>query len=91
MTVIPTSPSKLPADFQKNFPTMENSLVQQTFLKELDTSGDGKVSESEFAAYRARKQAIGEYVPLQNHSNSSRTSAGVQQVLFEILTEAEQS
>lgn len=32
-------------------------------LKALDTDGDGTLSEAELAAYRARKQARGEFIP----------------------------
>ena len=42
---------------------LDLSRVFEQYMAALDTDGDGEVSSSEQAAYMARKQASGEFVP----------------------------
>jgi len=49
-------------------------------LEELDTNSDGHLSEDEFAAYRARKQAMGQFIPLD-----VPVSETAQQAMFEAM------
>lgn len=56
-------------------------------IMELDTNGDGKIGEAEFAVYRARKQARGEYIPSETQTTHASISDEVQRALFEILME----
>ncbi len=49
-------------------------------IMELDTNKDGQISDSEFATYRARKQASGQFIPLKGPVDEK-----IQQTIFDAL------
>ncbi len=80
--VAPANPGagqqRLDSDTLKNFDASEA-------MKALDLNSDGHVSEDEFAAYRAGKQARGEFVPTAGPSTGHPTPEAVQQAMFDAL------
>lgn len=75
-------PQRLDSDVLKNFDASEA-------MKALDLNDDGHVSEDEFAAYRAGKQARGEFVPMSGPSTGTPTPEAVQQAMFDALVDRE--
>lgn len=71
-----TSPSVAPGSTLSELSTDH----LRAHLDELDTNSDGYLSDDEFAAYRAEKQAKGQFIPLD-----APVSEKVQQAMFAAL------
>jgi hypothetical protein len=77
---IPSAPSK-PIG---NLGQLDTSNIRSSIM-ELDTNGDGKIGDSEFAAYRSQKQARGEFIPSETPTKMTPVSEKMQQAMFEAL------
>jgi len=57
-------------------------------LQELDSDGDGEISEQEFADYRSAKQASGEYIPMDGPATSAARNAPVDNIIQNLFQSA---
>jgi hypothetical protein len=57
-------------------------------LQELDSDGDGEISEQEFADYRSAKQASGEYIPMDGPGTSAARNAPVDNIIQNLFQSA---
>ncbi|KPU83524.1 hypothetical protein JI58_08530 [Marinosulfonomonas sp. PRT-SC04] len=67
-----TSKLAVPDDFRSN-------------IMELDTNGDGLISDGEFATYRAQKQASGQFTPQDGPMPNGPMHEKMQQAMFDAL------
>ena len=91
MTAISTSLPLAGTQLQSKRIDTDPSTVKFDIAAYLDTNGDGEVDESEFAAYRSQKQALGQYVPTETQSNFSGKSPEVERAIFELLLDQDTS
>ena len=54
-------------------------------IMELDTNGDGQISDGEFATYRAQKQASGQFTPQDGPMPNGPMHEKMQQAMFDAL------
>lgn len=79
MQITPTPPQSAHSMPTQNIglPDIENL---RSSIMELDTDGDGQISDGEFAIYRSQKQASGQFIPQNGPMNEK-----MQQTMFEAL------